>query len=108
MNDPAFMARALKTLDDLRALVLDRNRRPSNRALDQLADDIAGVAIRFVRGSTCSGPRCRADTTVEPISTESYCSSSCRGASIASEINEAVRVAEAMEQYREDEYARDK
>lgn len=101
MSDPQFLARALRNLDELRALLLNRNRRFSNRALDQAADDLAGVAIRVLRGRKCAGPGCSSDVTVTPILTEMYCSTLCKNRRAAQEAETAARVADAIAQYSE-------
>jgi hypothetical protein len=101
-TDPSFAAKVLVKLDELRALVISRER--SNRSMDQLSDDIAAIAVRFLRGSHCSGPGCQAGVLkIMPIQTEHYCSNYCVGASTAAAIDTAARIDEAMEEYRGDQ-----
>ena len=99
MSDAVFMAQVLRNLDELRALIVDKKRRWSTRALDVVASEVAAVGIRFLRNRKCAGPHCESDAVVEPISTESFCSAFCRGASLTHEIDTAARIDEAMSQY---------
>lgn len=97
-NDIRFLGPVLDNLAELRDIIAGREW--SDRALLQLADDIASVGLRLIHGRKCANRRCQADTKVEPIPTESFCSEFCRGAAIAVEIDTVARVEEAMQPYR--------
>lgn len=95
MND--FIFSAFEAIRELGEIVKE-NPRPNDR-LEALVDDLHHVAVRYLRGDSCSAPGCRSRAEFVPIATTAFCSAECRAAHLAAAVEQEQRIAEAVAEH---------
>jgi hypothetical protein len=94
-----FVYRALKNLEELKAILINSQDHKANHRVDRLADEIELIGLRFLRGAYCINPTCEEPAALPSISVGEFCSPLCKEKCTARSEEEFNRIREALSEH---------